>query len=106
MSAKQELGYFEGGRRERRSCCGRQHSGQEKYVGEPGRHREHVCLGTLWGVQLGWSLHGAAGEASGDRAAAGHEGEGHCMQRDGADPEKDRVVGEGFSFWTCGSVSR
>lgn len=72
MSARQELGCFEGGDRERRGC-GRQHS-EQKYVQGAWRAERAPCLATLWGVQLGWSLHRAAGEESGDRAPAGHEG--------------------------------
>lgn len=48
----------------RRNMCG----------GISGGQRQHVYLETLLGVQLGWCLHRAGREKSGERAAAGHEG--------------------------------
>ena len=40
---------------ERGGGRGRRHSRpKEKYVQRPRRQREHVCSGTLWGVEWGW----------------------------------------------------
>lgn len=89
---------------ERGGGYGRQHSRPaEKYAQGPGRQREHVCLETLRGLQLGWSLHRAAGEES--------EGSGWSQRalhtaRWGESGRRTGLWVEGFSFGVCGDVGR
>ena len=105
MSAKRELvKLFWGGVTERGGGRGRRHSRpKEKYVQRPRRQTEHVCSGTLQGVQRDWGSPRAG-------TGAWREGSGWSWRTSCTTGRESRrrtkLKAEESSVWIYGNIGR